>query len=564
MERRLGTSLLALASLATAATAQTVLVQLHGQQAGSGLGASIAALSDLDGDGVPEVALGTRGEAVHVVSGANGAPRYSVGAGVHYTFGERVRAVGDCDGDGACDFIVPTWQENSYDGVARVYSGASGALLHTFFGTTGARLGRDADGVGDVDGDGRSDFVIGADGEQNSGVARVYSGATGAVIHTIAAAVYGGLDLGAGVGGVGDVDGDAVPDFAVGVPAGVGQGGTVFVFSGASATLLLTIQEPSLSLWTYGRTITSPGDVDGDGASDIAIGDSHTEGYSGSVLVYSGANGGLLYRAFGDGCLGNGTGGFDPAFGTELSAVGDIDLDGVGDLGVGGTNEARVFSGASGALLRVFHEPQYAAAFGSAGICALPDLDGDGVRELVVGWMWAPGDPLHHQYHGRVTWYADDAYPPAGTLLALGDGSGAPCPCGNVGQSGAGCANSTGSGGELRAFGSTSIAQDTVYFDVAKLPPNANALLYCGTLAVNGGLGTPFGAGLRGAGGATKRFHAWKACSDGRFVCGPGLQTMGGWLAGESRVFQVWYRNLGGPCGSSFNFTNAVQVSFLP
>lgn len=563
MKRSAWISIIAVSGLASTAAAQKVLAQVYGQNQGSLLGASIAALSDLDGDGVPELAIGAVGEGVYVVSGATGATLYHVPA-AHYTSGVRVRAVGDCDGDALIDFVVPTWEENGYAGAARVYSGANGALLHAILGAPGARLGRDADGVGDVDGDQRSDFIVGADGENNNGVARVYSGASGAVIHTIAATVYGGLDLGAGVGGVGDVDGDKVPDFAVGVPAGAGQGGTVFVFSGASAGLLLTLNEPTLDLWTYGRTITSPGDVDGDGASDIAVGDTHFSGYTGSVMVYSGASGAKLYTLVGEGCLGDGTGGDDPAFGTETVAIGDLDNDGVGDLAVGGVNEARVFSGASGALLRVFHEPEFAAGFGSAGVNAVPDLDGDGLRELVVGWMWAPGDPKYHQHHGRVTWYADDVYPPAGALLALGDGSGAPCPCGNYGQAQAGCANSTGSGGELRAYGSTSLAQSTQYFEASHLPPNVSALLYCGTLAVSGGLGMPYGAGLRGAGGSTLRFHSWKSCADGRFLCGPDLDWIGGWSPGDTRYFQVWYRDSVGPCGATFNFTNAVQLTFAP
>ncbi len=556
---------LAVAGLSVSASAQNVLVQIHGAQSGSRLGASIARLSDIDGDGVPELAIGSMGDLkIAVVSGATGKTLYSVSSGVWSNFGERVRAIGDADGDGLIDFIAPSWTENSYDGAVRVYSGANGALLYEIHGANGARLGRDADGVGDVDGDGRADFIVGADGEQNIGVAHVYSGATGAEIWNIPASVWGGLDLGAGVGGLGDIDGDGWPDFAVGIPAGGAPGGHVLVFSGRTATLLYTFGEPSLSNWTYARTIVSIGDVDGDGVPDIAVGDSNFSAYDGSVLVYSGANGAFLYRVFGSGCFGDGAGGSDPDFGTEIAAIGDLDGDGIGDFAVGGLNEARAFSGATGSLLREFHEPPvfFSGDVHCVGVHSVPDLNGDGRPEVVVGWQLAPG--ALGPYSGRVTWYADDVYPPAGNLLALGDGSGLPCPCGNTGQVGAGCANSTGFGAELRAWGSTSLAQSTLYFELSHTPPNAMALVYCGTLAANGGLGVPFGDGLRGAGGLTKRFHPYHTCSDGRFIWGPSLEFQAGWGAGDTRVFQAWYRNPGGPCGSTFNFSNAVRVTLAP
>jgi hypothetical protein len=556
---------LAIAASAAMARAQHVLARVDGSQNFGQLGASIAMLDDLDGDGVAELAIGAPGtQSVVVVSGATGAMLYAVVAGGYGDFGRRVRAIGDCDGDGLADFIVPSWRENGYAGACRVYSGVDGTLLYAYFGATDDRLGRDADGVGDLDGDGRADFIVGADGEQHTGVARVYSGATGAVIYTIASAVYGGLDLGAGVGGIGDVDGDSIPDFAVGIPAGGGPGGRVLVFSGASGSLLFAIVEPALDQWTFGRTIATAGDLDGDGMPDILVGDTHFEAYDGSVIAYSGVGGARLYQVFGSGCEGSQWSSSDPDFGNEIVAVGDLDHDGVGDFGVGGLNEARVFSGANGALLRQFHEPT-AIITGdtySTGVGAVADLDGDGTREVVVGWRLA--STVRTIYAGRVTWYADDVYPPAGSLLALGDGSGAACPCGNTAQAQAGCANSTGFGAELRSWGSTSMAQDTNYLQAARLPSHAILLLYCGTQPLGGGAGVPFGDGLRGAGGATKRFGAQHACGDGGFVWGPGLALEGHWLPGDTRYFQVWYRDPSGPCGSTFNFSNAVAMTFTP
>ena len=103
---------LAAAGLPVSANAQTVLVQIHGAQGGSQLGASIARLSDIDGDGVPELAIGSIGDlTITVVSGATGKTLYSVSSGVWANFGERARAIGDADGDGLIDFIAPSWTE---------------------------------------------------------------------------------------------------------------------------------------------------------------------------------------------------------------------------------------------------------------------------------------------------------------------------------------------------------------------------------------------------------------------------------------------------------------------
>jgi hypothetical protein len=93
--------------------------------------------------------------------------------------------------------------------------------------------------------------------------------------------------------GIDDINGDAVPDIAVGDPAQ----GRKFIFSGADGTLLDTVQDSSLP----GETPLTEeeddaddvvvGDVDGDAVPDVAVEDP-SRGY---VLVFSGADGTLLY-----------------------------------------------------------------------------------------------------------------------------------------------------------------------------------------------------------------------------------------------------------------------------
>jgi hypothetical protein len=136
------------------------------------------------------------------------------------------------------------------------------------------------------------------------------------------------------------------------------------------------------------------------------------------------------------------------------------------------------------------------------------------------------------------------------------------CPCGNLGSAGTGCANSIGVGATLEGTGTDGIANDDLVLEVTQLPPGAPALLFVGTAAVNGGLGAPFGDGLRCVGGAVVRLGVRFADPIGFAEWGPGYAAQQGWAIGDTRYFQVWYRNLAGPCGNGFNLSNGLQVTF--
>ena len=106
-------------------------------------------------------------------------------------------------------------------GSVHVYSGATLAVLYQLFGTfAGQNLGDAISGAGDVNGDGFDDFVVGSGksspgGVHYAGIAWVYSGADGSVIHQINGSWADG-NFGYTVSGAGDVDGDGFGDFMVG------------------------------------------------------------------------------------------------------------------------------------------------------------------------------------------------------------------------------------------------------------------------------------------------------------------------------------------------------------
>ena len=155
--------------------------------------------------------------------------------------------------------------------------------------------------------------------------------------------------------------------------------------------------------------------------------------------------------------------------------------------------------------------------------------------------------------------------PLVGTAFCAGDGTGSPCPCGNTGGAGEGCANSTGSGATLSATGSASIAADDLVLDAAGLLPSQAVLLFAGVNAVNGGNGVSFGDGLRCAGGTLKRLGVRSPNPGGEASWGPGLAAIGGWSAGDLRRLQAWYRDpVASPCGTGFNLSHGIEVQLLP
>ncbi|MCH8236321.1 MAG: VCBS repeat-containing protein, partial [Chloroflexi bacterium] len=90
----------------------------------------------------------------------------------------------DVNGDGFADLIVGARGSDLNglsSGIARVFSGSDGSIIHTFEGdSVGDAFGVSVSGAGDIDGDGFADLIVGAnqnqEGASNVGYARVFSG----------------------------------------------------------------------------------------------------------------------------------------------------------------------------------------------------------------------------------------------------------------------------------------------------------------------------------------------------------------------------------------------------
>jgi len=160
--------------------------------------------------------------------------------------------------------------------------------------------------------------------------------------------------------------------------------------------------------------------------------------------------------------------------------------------------------------------------------------------------------------------------PPPVTSICSGDGSATPCPCGNVGGTGRGCANSINAAGALlAATGLASVSSDSFVVAGSGMPVSS-ALYFQGTSAIADGAGQVFGDGLRCAGGAV-----WRLDTKTNFGGGsqypsagdPPISVRGSIpMLGGARVYQVWYRNSDpGYCTSAYyNLTNAIAATWIP
>ncbi len=231
----------------------------------------------------------------------------------------------------------------------------------------GGFFGAEVAGIPDVDGDGLADVIIGAPSEDGGGVldaGRVYifSGATGLLIrgHSSPNDSNGG-NYGDSVAGVPDLNGDGRGDYIVGAPDEAGPGGRVYVYSGATGTLIRTHTSPNAQVGgDFGYSIAGISDLSGDGRGDYVIGapqeDNGGTSNAGRVYVYSGNTGNLIRQqnspnaeSFGE-------------FGWAVAGVPDSTGDGRGDYIVGAPSEdpagsplengrAYIFNGSNGNLI---------------------------------------------------------------------------------------------------------------------------------------------------------------------------------------------------------------------
>jgi hypothetical protein len=343
---------------------------------------------DLDGDGVPDSAVGVAGGGVALylggAAGLSSAPTLLANpddARVH--FGFVVAAAGDLDGDGYGDLAVG---ECGQDGTrVHVYFGG-GMRVQTLDSPDGRRgFGCRLAGAGDLDGDGYGDLAVARVGDDFSGGLYIYRGGPGGLPATTTrfdSPDYKPSRLGYSLAGVGDVDGDGYDDLLASEIDYSALGGRVHLYRGGADAIsnqrVETVIGSDPSGLQFGASVTSAGDADGDGVPDFAVAAPAVANATNSPPVLH-----IYYGGFKDQATIQSN--QAPGFGFEVEGGGDLDGDGFGDVVVTADNKLSIVYGGN---TRV---PTRFATVDAAGQGANPrhaacggDLDGDGHADLLV------------------------------------------------------------------------------------------------------------------------------------------------------------------------------------
>ncbi len=346
-----------------------------------------------------------------------------LGMGAGEAGGLHLQRGGDVDGDGFRDYLVGVPRDSTFapsNGAVRVFSGRDGALVTTLYTPNPAvPIGQflASGGVcnaGDVDGDGHDDVAAIANGLNNVTLF-VFSGATGAVIHSTANIISLSLYK---IDNMGDLNGDGVDELAVLISDNATT--LLHMYSGADLSILYSIPHvPDF----VGNILRNVGDVDGDGADDMIVGgpaypiSAPMIQMTGAVAVLSGLDGSVIHALQGPLPTVSSIGVMPSQFGYAVDGLGDLNGDGLSDFAVGapgdGSGSIRIYSGADASLMGTLVGTGPFDGFGGC-LSRCGDMDGDGTPDLAVGisaWDDPPNGGIHADF-GLLVIYSGTNFTP--------------------------------------------------------------------------------------------------------------------------------------------------------
>lgn len=314
--------------------------KITGEAANDIFGVHVAAAGDLNGDGYDDFLVGASGNddggsgagAVYLVYGsptrytgttnASTLPEFRASTANAFV-GSSFSGIGDSDNDGYDDFLVGEYtnDENGTNsglvylvyGSSTVYTGTHALSEYASFDNAIANdlLGITVSGAGDVNGDGYADFLMSASGNDdgvsgggavylNYGSALRYTGTNYIIIYPEFTGVTVGGAAGNALASAGDVNGDGYDDFLIGASSNSDAGssaGAAYLVYGQHDYYTDVYSLSSFAEFTgevagdlAGYSVSSAGDVNGDGYDDIAVGainnDDATSNAGAAYVIY--------------------------------------------------------------------------------------------------------------------------------------------------------------------------------------------------------------------------------------------------------------------------------------
>lgn len=431
----------------------------YGGSANANFGVSVSLAGDVNCDLYSDVIVGayhfTNGEfnegKISLFKGNPGSfggmsqtPSWSVEGGqADAALGISVSTAGDVNGDGYADVIAGAYLYNNTltdEGRAYIYFGNSttaGLSLSPNWivdgGQVNAQFGYSVSTAGDVNGDGISDVITGApyydNGQTDEGRAFVFLGSPGGLSLTSSWSRIGApsnqinTDFGRCVALGGDINGDGYSEALIGAPYydnGTNKTGRVFILAGSStgfapSSFGVNFIPPSGNFQTFGYSLSSAGDINGDGYGDVIVGapyNTNPETSEGKVYVYYGSS--LLTNI----SISSWTFEENQAnsfLGWSVAAAGDVNGDGYSDVLAGAyrysngeSDEGRVYlfmGSASGLSASPSWTGESNTAFAQYGtsVSGAGDVNGDGYNDVLIGapnFNWTTTGGRVYLYYG--------------------------------------------------------------------------------------------------------------------------------------------------------------------